>query len=83
MKYINYLLIALLIGFVASCSSGDDEGPVGPEGPEQPGGGGQTSSGMPKKELRGVWMATVWGIDWPQDKYDAFSQKNYILTIST
>lgn len=75
MKYINYLLIALLIGFVASCSSGDDEGPVGPEGPEQPGDGGQTSSGMPKKELRGVWMATVWGIDWPQDKYDAFSQK--------
>ena len=42
MKYINYLLIALLIGFVASCSSGDDEGPVGPEGPEQPGGGGET-----------------------------------------
>ena len=21
--------------------------------------------GSPKREMRGVWLATVWGIDWP------------------
>lgn len=30
---------------------------------------------MPKKELRGVWIATVWGLDWPMDDYNAVSQK--------
>ena len=30
---------------------------------------------LPKKELRGVWMATVWGLDWPQGEYDAEAQK--------
>ncbi len=31
----------------------------------------------PKKEMRGVWMATVWGLDWPKGRYDAASQKKF------
>ena len=30
---------------------------------------------LAKKELRGVWMATVWGLDWPQGEYDGEAQK--------
>ena len=30
---------------------------------------------LPQKELRGVWMATVWGLDWPRGNYDADAQK--------
>lgn len=30
---------------------------------------------LPKKQLRGVWIATVYGIDWPNGYYYAFSQK--------
>lgn len=33
-----------------------------------------TSITLPAKELRGVWMATVWGIDWPQST-DVTTQK--------
>lgn len=29
----------------------------------------------PKKEMRGVWMATVWGLDWPQGVYSVAGQK--------
>lgn len=31
----------------------------------------------PKKEMRGVWIATVWGLDWPQSKYDVATQKKF------
>ncbi len=30
---------------------------------------------LPNKELRGVWMATVWGLDWPNGTYDMEAQK--------
>ena len=28
-----------------------------------------------KKELRGVWVTTAWGIDWPMEEYNATAQK--------
>ncbi len=34
---------------------------------------------LPKKELRGVWIATVWGLDWPMAKYDEESQKQLYI----
>ncbi len=30
---------------------------------------------LAKKEMRGVWMATVWELDWPQSVYDKEAQK--------
>src|SRR5690606_27168923 len=29
----------------------------------------------PQKSMRGVWMATVWELDWPQGNYDVEAQK--------
>lgn len=29
----------------------------------------------PKKEMRAVWLATVWGLDWPQGEYNKTAQK--------
>jgi uncharacterized lipoprotein YddW (UPF0748 family) len=31
---------------------------------------------FPKKEMRSVWIATAWGLDWPMGKYDITAQKN-------
>ncbi|MCI7309521.1 MAG: family 10 glycosylhydrolase [Prevotella sp.] len=33
---------------------------------------------LPAKELRGVWMATVWGLDWPSS-HDAAQQKQQYI----
>lgn len=75
MKYLKYLFFITLLAFVAACSKDDDAIPEEEDKPSQ-GGGEQTSSVLlPKKELRGVWMATVWGLDWPMEKYDATAQK--------
>ena len=75
-KYFRYLLISAIIAFAASCSSGDDDG-------DDNGGGGNgggtnppgSSITLQKKEMRGVWIATVWSLDWPQSDHNATSQK--------
>lgn len=58
---------------VAACSK-DDEG-ILDDGSHSQGEGQTSSSVLPGKELRGVWIATVWGLDWPMEKYDADVQK--------
>lgn len=71
MKYFKYLSLIVCIAIVASCSKdGEDE-------PAPPGGGGETPLAvtLPKKELRGVWAVTAWGIDWPMGEYNATAQK--------
>ncbi len=35
---------------------------------------------FPKKEMRAVWIATVWGLDWPMEKYDPEVQKRQYIT---
>src|SRR5690606_33848412 len=32
---------------------------------------------LPKKEMRAAWIATVWGLDWPEGKYTAETQKKH------
>lgn len=34
---------------------------------------------IPKKEMRAVWMATVWGLDWPQDQFNMEVQKQQYI----
>lgn len=34
---------------------------------------------FPKKEMRGVWIATAWGIDWPKSNYNEQSQKDLYI----
>lgn len=71
-RYIPLLILALIFG-LGSCKKdnpgGNEPNPPGP--PKPPG----TELAYPKKEMRAVWIATVWGLDWPQSKYDVASQK--------
>ncbi len=64
MKYLKYLTLITLIAFVASCSDSDKEDEVLESKPL-----------LPKKELRGVWVTTAWGIDWPMENYNSVIQK--------
>lgn len=68
MKYLKYLTLIIFIVFVASCSKENDDDIIPP--PEE-----NTPSILPKKELRGVWVTTAWGIDWPMEEYNAGAQK--------
>lgn len=70
MKYLKYLTLIVFIAFVASCSKDDEDEII----PLSPGGDTPTLS-LPKKELRGVWITTAWGIDWPMGEYNATTQK--------
>ncbi len=49
-----------------SCSKDDGDGGENPP---------PSTLTLPKKELRGVWMATVWELDWPQSVYAMEAQK--------
>ena len=73
MKHLKYIYIIILLVLVAACSK-DDEG-ILDDGSHSQGEGQTSSSVLPGKELRGVWIATVWGLDWPMEKYDADVQK--------
>lgn len=75
MNYLKYLCWALLLAFVTSCSKDDIIPEEGETDPPQGGGDQTLSAVLPKKELRGVWMTTVWGIDWPMGEYSAVAQK--------
>lgn len=72
---IRFVFFIGVIGFLNSCSKEKVETPQPPDpDPDPP----ASTLLYPKKEMRGVWMATVWGLDWPKGKYDAAAQKkNY------
>ncbi len=71
-NYFNRLV--LVIGTVILLHSCSKEKVVTPQPPPAP--PPQTSTLLyPKKEMRGVWMATVWGLDWPKAQYNVAAQK--------
>lgn len=75
MKYLLRIgILLLLISLIHSCSKDDVQDPE-PEPPEE-----EDSLQFPEKEMRGVWMATVWELDWPKGNHDAESQKELYLT---
>lgn len=63
-------ILILMISLLNSCKKEKTEGAT-PEPPpvENP------TLLYPKKEMRAVWIATVWGLDWPKGKYDVAGQK--------
>ena len=70
-KIIRYSLAALLFFSIQACRK-DNPGPPSPNPP------GETDELIyPKKEMRAVWIATVWGLDWPEAKYTAEAQKKH------
>ena len=69
---LKYILIYVWSVFVI-ISCGKDPGPVvEPPTPPPPSPSGVT---LAKKEMRAVWIATVWELDWPQGVYSMEAQK--------
>ncbi len=62
-------ILIFLISILNSCSKDEIEGPSSDPPDEEP------TLHYPKKEMRSVWMATVWELDWPQGKHDEETQK--------
>lgn len=74
---LKHLVYAAAVVLAAACNEKRAE-------PERPGGGNKDPEKpevvtekpvLPAPQLRGAWMATVWGIDWPSGKHDEASQK--------
>ena len=63
-------MLAGLMLVIASCSKDDDDDNGGGTIPPP-----STDIALAKKEMRAVWMATVWELDWPQSVYSMESQK--------
>ena len=76
MKYLKYITLIIFIAFVASCSKDNEDDIIPP--PEE-----NTPSTLPQKELRGVWVTTAWGLDWPMEKYNADVQKKLSISSSS
>jgi len=70
-----HLIMVLALGvFLNACKKSD--GPT-PEPVDPPVQGGAPI--FPKKEVRAVWVATVWGLDWPQGIYNVQNQKQQYI----
>ena len=70
------LLVALML-VLNACKKGNDPNPMPDPGIKPP-----VESGapvFPKKEMRAVWMASVFGLDWPQSVYNQASQKQQYI----
>lgn len=74
-KIIRFVFFIGIISLLNSCGKEKVE-PSPPPGTPDPDPPAATLL-YPKKEMRGVWMATVWGLDWPKGRYDAASQKKF------
>ena len=64
MKTWKKIALALSALLVVACNHDDDILPNKPKKPDTP--NPPTQSILPKKELLGVWMATVWVLDCPR-----------------
>ncbi|MBB1285291.1 family 10 glycosylhydrolase [Flavisolibacter sp. BT320] len=71
MKMIRYSLAVLLFFSLNACRK--DDAPPPPTPPPV----GTDEPIYPKKEMRAVWMATVFGLDWPEGKYTVAAQKKH------
>lgn len=69
-------MLASFALFLASCSKGGEEVAPTPEpsGVKPP---STVELKLPRKEMRAVWIATVWGIDWPKSTSMDVQKKEY------
>jgi len=76
MKRIFYgSVVAFLMLTLNACKKDPPSTPTGPTPPPPP--TENPAMILPKKEMRAVWIATVWGLDWPEGKYTADAQKKH------
>lgn len=76
MKNIKKIAVVILMGLIASCSSDSDNNNI--EGPGENPGPSQQEIILPK-EMRAVWLTTVWELDWPQQEYNEIAQKKMYI----
>ena len=73
MKRIFYFsVVALLVFSINACRKNTPDAPPEPEPPVT-----EPTMILPKKEMRAAWIATVWGLDWPEGKYAMDVQKRH------
>ncbi|MDF3078042.1 MAG: hypothetical protein K0S09_1931 [Sphingobacteriaceae bacterium] len=72
LQLVAVLVLALLLN---ACKKSRNDTKPEPE----PGGSNTDAPIFPKKEMRAVWVATVFGLDWPQGAYSAASQKQQYI----
>lgn len=65
------LILALLLN---ACKKGGNDAKPDPVDPPV-----ETSLLFPKKEMRAVWIASVYGLDWPQSVYTMAGQKQQYI----
>ncbi|MDR0988219.1 MAG: family 10 glycosylhydrolase [Prevotellaceae bacterium] len=80
MKYLKYITFFLFIGLLVSCGKDSNDPTPDPAPGPNPNPGpapkpDPTAPVLPVGELRGVWVTTAWGIDWPMGDYNATSQQ--------
>jgi len=76
MKKIPLHLVTLLILtlLLNACKKGGGDVAPEPEPPKETG-----APIFPKKEMRAVWIASVYGLDWPQGDYSVAGQKQQYI----
>ena len=71
--YLKLMLSLVLL--LNACKKGDDDIKLDPINPPV----GTDAPIFPKKEMRAVWVASVYGLDWPQSVYNMQSQKQQYI----
>ena len=77
MKKHSLFYILLIVVFFVACNKEPIDVTPPDDNPNPP---PTTQVQFPKKEMRGVWMATVWELDWPMGKYGVQAQKDHYTT---
>lgn len=70
-KIFRCAVVAVLAFVLHACSKDKPDTPT----PNPP--GEEPALLYPKKEMRAAWMATVFGLDWPEGKYTVDAQKKH------
>ena len=73
MKRIFYFsVLAFMVFSFNACRKNTPDPPPEPNPPVE-----EAKMILPKKEMRAAWIATVWGLDWPEGKYTIDAQKKH------
>lgn len=77
-RVLGKIALALSLLFLAACSDEDafkNDNQIGIRGDGDASDVVQEVPVLPKKQTRAVWIATVYGLDWPNGSYSATTQK--------
>lgn len=80
-KYLTYTVLLLsFMSFLYSCSKNEGVGPTPDPVDTTTTGNEDGELIFPQKEMRAVWITTVWELDWPRGKYNIADQKQLYIS---